>query len=78
MKSKEFFKELQNKNIKQLSENLAKNRVKLVELRKDLEMGKTGNYREIRTARQHIAQTLTVLNQKAEEAIQEDGKSSKE
>lgn len=65
MKSTEFKKELNSKDIKQLNESLIKHRDKLHELHRDITMGKLKNMREIRTNKKEIAQIMTVMNNKA-------------
>jgi ribosomal protein L29 len=79
MKSSELLKELNKKSIKQLNESLSKNRDKLHELRRDMSLGKLKNYRDIRATRKEIAQTITILNNKAFEiATEESQETSKE
>ena len=70
MKSTEFKKELNSKDIKQLNASLIKHRDKLHELRRDITMGKLKNMREIRQNKKEIAQIMTAMNNKAEIIVQ--------
>lgn len=66
MKSTEFKKEINSKDIKQLNVMLIKHRDKLHELHRDITMGKLKNMREIRTIKKEIAQIMTVINNQAD------------
>ncbi|MDO8513332.1 MAG: 50S ribosomal protein L29 [bacterium] len=72
MKTKEFLKELDNKNIKQLNESLIKQRDKLHELKRDLALGKVKNISEIPKVKKQIAQIITVINIKAGKLLESD------
>jgi ribosomal protein L29 len=70
MKTKEFVKEINKKDISKLNDELTKERAKLQQLRTDLGFGKVKNYREINMTRKNIARISTVLNNKADEVIE--------
>lgn len=74
MKKNEI-KNLRTKNLKELQEKLAKERLKLLEFHAKLKAGREKNPRKGNNLRRNIAQTLTLIREKeiVEQSVEKKG-----
>ncbi|MBU0709069.1 50S ribosomal protein L29 [Patescibacteria group bacterium] len=62
MKKQQFLKDILNKDLTQLEQQLQEIRAELNEIRIQLQMNKLKDYSKIKTLKRNIAQILTIIN----------------